>query len=165
MVRSFAILSAAAIALTCLGSCKEQGCTDIHSISYYPEAEKDDGSCMYKYATEVLVISYETEDVNGVKWDPLDDPDLYMVYSKTSSSTWDHITSVYRNAPQYVYLSNQSNWHRFTNEPWRYQLRDDDGNGSYDIIMEGTFNPLSVGNNYVELRSGKTHLYMLHSTQ
>lgn len=131
------ILSLLACSIMTLQSCKKKGCTDKNSDNYDPDAEKSDGSCVFRYATGVQVST-----PTSVGYDPFDGPDLYVKFAKKTSSTWDYVTNT--GADNYSSsLSVPSNI-MFTNEDWECEIYDYDTADPDDLIMTGTFNPLKT---------------------
>src|SRR3989344_4922568 len=110
--------------------CKKEpirGCMDNNSTYYNPSAEEDDGSCVYRYAQSVRVDAYPSTNPSSLPWDVSSNPDLYMVFGKTSSSGWDYSTQVANDAYPGAMQNITSTDIKFTNESWKFELRDDDG--------------------------------------
>jgi hypothetical protein len=118
-------------------SCKKKGCTDINADNYDSSAEKS-GTCYFRYGKTVAVIA-----PNSVNYDPLDAPDLFIRFAKTSSPQWDYTTPVVNDS--YSFTANFNNEYLFTNEEWSYEVYDEDTFDPNDLVCSGTFNPLKDG--------------------
>lgn len=128
-----------------LTQCKKEpirGCMDNNSTYYNPSAVEDDGSCVYRYAQSVRVDAYPSNSPSSLPWDVSTNPDLYMIFSKNTSSSWDYSTQVANDAYMGATQTITSTDIKFTNESWKFELRDDDGGGTYEVMVSGTFNPL-----------------------
>lgn len=119
------------------GGCKKKGCTDKNADNFESDAEKNDGSCAFRYSSAIEVNTPTTGN-----YDPFDGPDLYIQFAKKTSSTWDYKSgtgsdsySTSLTAPSVM----------FTNEEWQYELYDYDVLDPDDLIASGTFNPLADG--------------------
>lgn len=117
-------------------SCKKKGCMDINADNYDSFAQKNNGTCAFRYTSSVYV-----ESIEGANYDSFDGPELYVVISKNTSSTWDYKSSVGSNSYSTsltipIFL--------LTNEKWKYQIYDEDTVGD-DLLGEGEFNPLVDG--------------------
>jgi hypothetical protein len=140
------------------------GCTDPNAENYNVYATESNGTCKYRYAGNVKVSNFSSNNSAGNSWDLADGPDLYLVFSKTSSSTWDYSTSTVPDVQGYAELTNTSTNIRFTNESWKYELRDDDGSGLYEVVSSGTFNPMQDRHaSEVTLSIGSTTIYFTFS--
>ena len=126
---------------------KEKGCMDLDAENLDLDAEKDDGSCQYRYASSIDVNSFPSTDGNGNAWDILGDgPDIYVRFSKASSMNWDYRSNTADNtyAPSSLVILSGI---QFTNSDWHFQLMDADDTSADDLIASGTFNPLTDGSN------------------
>jgi len=131
LLTAFAIL-----ALFAFNSCKQKGCMDKNSDTYDQDAEKDDGSCTYRYSSGITI------SVPVTNWDPFDGPDLYVKFAKTSSSTWDYTSSTGSDAYSCSLTVPSA---MFTNESWDYEIYDYDTLDPDDLVASGSFNPLTSG--------------------
>jgi hypothetical protein len=136
------------------------GCTDPNAENYNQYADESNGTCRYRYAGNVKVNAYPSNNSSGNPWDLADGPDLYMVFTKANSSSWDYQTSISPNVQGNIELTNTNSSIRFTNELWKYELRDDDGAGLYEVVSSGTFNPMQDKHaTEITLSTGSTTLY------
>lgn len=127
-------------------SCKkEKGCTDLDADNYKSSAEKDDGTCKYRNAASVRIDATPSTDGSGAAWDPFSAPDLFVRFSKSSSTTWDNITNTVDEATLPASLILPNGDVKFTNENWQFQIVDADSPDDDDVIFSGTFNPLTNG--------------------
>lgn len=117
--------------------CKQKGCTDRDSDNYDPDAEKSDGSCVYRYCSGIQVTT-----PTSVGYDPVDGPELYVHFAKASSANWDNLSS--QGADSYSSLLSSPSV-QFTNENWQFEIFDYDSMDPDDLIITGTFNPLEQG--------------------
>jgi hypothetical protein len=120
-------------------SCKKKGCTDVNADNYDSQAEKS-STCLFRYGKTVSVFT-----PSSVNYDPIDEPDLYIRFSKSSSSQWDYATTVVNNS--YTLTASFNNEFLFTNEQWDYEIYDQDTFDSDDLVCSGSFNPLKDGSN------------------
>lgn len=140
------------------------GCTDPHAENYNVYADESNGTCSYRYAGNVKVNNFPSTNNSGNAWDLSDGPDLYMVFSKTNSSGWDYSTATILDVQGHAELTNTNSSIRFTNELWKYELRDDDGAGLYEVVSSGTFNPMQDRHaTEVTLSTGSTTIYFVFS--
>lgn len=117
--------------------CKQKGCTDRNSDNYDPDAEKSDGSCVYRFSSGIQIST-----PTGGGYDIADGPELYVIFKKTSSSTWDYTSSVGSNSYSALLTSPEV---QFTNEEWKFEMYDYDSLDPDDFIISGTFNPIELG--------------------
>lgn len=118
-------------------SCKKKGCMDNDADNYSSSAEKSDGSCMYRYASAV-----EISAPSSINYDPFDAPDLYIRYAKSNSANWDYVSNTGSNS----YFENFTlTPDKFTNEDWVFEVYDYDSIDPDDLILTGTFNPVTDG--------------------
>ena len=152
-----------ALFILAFSSCEEiptPGCTDPNSVDYNPNADEDNGSCRYRYASNVKVNNFPANNSSGNPWDLLDGPDMYLVFAKATSNTWDYSTVTSQDVQNFTTLTNTSTNIRFSNESWKYELRDDDGSGTYEVMSSGTFNPLQDQQaSEITLSTGATTIY------
>lgn len=122
----------------------KKGCKDMNSPDYDPEAAEGDTAeyCRYMYPIMVRITTFPANNNNNVPWDSLAGPDMYLVFKKDTSITWTYSTLQVNDAQGVTDLGITSSNIKFTNEVWRYELRDDDGGGTYEVMASGTFNPL-----------------------
>ncbi len=120
-----------------LTSYKKKGCTDINADNYDSSAEKST-TCYFRYGKTVAVIA-----PNSINYDPLDAPDLFIVFAKSSSPQWDYATPVVDNS--YSFTANFNVEHMFTDEQWDYEVYDQDTFDEDDLVCSGSFNPLKDG--------------------
>lgn len=160
------MLSFVALSSFMVNSCGKipiKGCMDRNSPDYNPSADEDNGSCRYRYAGNVRVDAFpanNTANSPATPWDPLDGPDMYFVFKKATSTSWDYSTATNQDVQYFTELTNSSSNIQFTNEEWRYELRDDDGTGTYEVMASGTFNPLQAENvSILTLSTGTTTIY------
>lgn len=113
--------------------------------NYDPDAEKDDGSCRYRYAASVRIDAIPATDGSGAAWDPFSAPDLYVRFAKSSSSTWTYTTNTVDEAVTPASLILPNGDVKFTNENWQFQILDHDSPDADDLIYSGTFNPITNG--------------------
>jgi hypothetical protein len=119
-----------------LSSCKKKGCTDIDADNYDSSAEKS-SVCKFRYGNNVTVYT-----PNSVNYDPLDAPDLYVRFAKSSSSSWDYNTTIGSNSNS---LTANFTDFLFGNEQWDFEVYDYDTLDADDLVCSGTFNPLTDG--------------------
>ncbi len=124
------------LSVASLSSCKKEGCTDIDADNYDSSAEKS-SVCKFRYGNNVTV--YTPASVN---YDPLDAPDLYMRFAKSSSSSWDYTTTTVSNSNS---LSATFTDFLFGNEQWDFEVYDYDTLDADDLVCSGSFNPLTDG--------------------
>jgi hypothetical protein len=133
----FLSLALAVVSVSFLSSCKKKGCSDINADNYDSSAEKS-GTCYFRYGSSVSVIA-----PNSVNYDPLDAPDLFIRFAKSSSPQWDYTTPVVDNS--YSFTANFATEFLFTNEQWDYEVYDYDTFDANDLVCSGSFNPLEDG--------------------
>ena len=127
-----------------LVSCSKEGCTDDNADNYDASADVNTG-CVYRYFSSIEV---QVPDA----YDDLSAPDLYVQFSKNSSSTWDHSTTQVNN-------SVSATWSFTTDlvmtiELWDIVVMDDDDISSDEQIYRTSFNPLSETSNPILLTNG-----------
>lgn len=134
----------AIVTVLSFSNCGRRGCTDIDADNYDDGAKRDDGDCMYRFASGINVNAFPTLDGNGNLWDPTGGPDVYVRFAKQSSATWDYVSSTASDsyAPTSLLVSGGI---KFTNEDWQFQLMDYDWPSADDVIASGTFNPVTTG--------------------
>jgi hypothetical protein len=133
------------LVINILPSCKKKGCTDRDADNFDENAEKSDGSCQCRYASSVRIDAIPSTDGSGSAWDTFSAPDLFVRFSKSSSSTWDYVTNTVSDASFPTSLILPSGDVKFTNENWQFQIVDYDSPDPNDVIYSGTFNPLTNG--------------------
>lgn len=128
-----------------ISSCSKKGCEDPNADNFDEDAQRDDGSCLFRFTSGINVNAFPALDGNGNAWDVAGAPDIYIRFAKAASSTWDHSTSTMTDAsaPTSVIVLNEPI--KFTNEDWQFQVMDYDWPSADDVMASGTFNPLVAG--------------------
>lgn len=141
-------LIALVASMTLLNSgCGKKGCTDPDADNHDNDAKRDDGQCLYRFASAINVNVFPVLDGNNNDWDIGGAPDVYVRFKRSASTTWDYETNTATDsyAPFSLILLTANI--KFTNEDWQFQLMDYDWPSSDDLIASGTFNPLKMGSN------------------
>jgi hypothetical protein len=136
-MKNLSLLTLALVSGVFITSCTKKGCTDFNADNYDGSAVKS-GTCFFRYGSSVAVIA-----PNNVNYDPLDAPDLFIRFAKSSSSQWDYTTPVVNDS--YSFTANFNEEFLFTNEQWDYQVYDEDTFDPNDLVCSGSFNPLQDG--------------------
>lgn len=147
------------IATTALFGCKKEGCTDANADNYEKSASKSDNSCTYRYPTAVVVNNIPATNTNGTPWDDGSPADVYVRFSKSTANDWLFTTETEADATTPVTFTINNAATYFTNEDWKYEVRDFDLLTGDETIAQGVFNPLSSGQNgSINITNGNTSL-------
>lgn len=135
-------------------SCRKEGCMDINSFNYDPDAKVNDGICSYRYLKTISITKlpdiyqlamYDQNTFGG----PYPDMQFRMVkkYDNPVKDYFDLITDVeYDVFSPFVWEVSITNEHLLTNLEYHYELVDIDQDGE-EIILSGTFIPAEVYHN------------------
>ena len=147
------------------GCTKIKGCTDKNAESYNSLADKDNGSCVYRYPSAVKVVSVPATNTDGSNWDLTDGPDVYVRFTKSTANNWLYTTATQDNfsSPVTFTLSGVTDY--FTNEDWKYEVWDKDSPDADDLMASGTFNPLSGSGGNINIINGSTSLIIQYTVK
>lgn len=130
-----------------IAACKKEGCTDANADNFDREADKSDNSCTYRYPVAVKVNSLPAAKPNGESWDAADGADVYVRFTKSTGDSWLYTTTTdedYNGAVTFT-IANAANY--FTNEQWKFEIKDADLLSEDELMASGTFNPVEGGIN------------------
>lgn len=134
-------------------SCRKEGCMDINSASYDPDAKVNDGICSYRYLKTISIN--KLPDIYQLGMFDMDDPDLerrfpdflfrmVKTYDNPEENYFDLITDVkFDIYSPIVWEVSITNEYLLTNSEYHYELVDVDHEGD-EIIMSGVFIPSEV---------------------
>jgi hypothetical protein len=131
-----------------LFSCRKEGCLDINSANYDPEAKVNDGICSYRYLKTVSVTNlpdiytlamYDQDTYGG----PYPDMQFRLVkkYDEQIINYFDLVTQIQYDAySPFIWEVNIKDEYLITKSEYQYELVDIDREGE-EIILSGTFIP------------------------
>jgi hypothetical protein len=132
-------------------SCRKEGCMDINSASYDPDAKVNDGICSYRYLKTISITRlpdiyqlamYDQETFGG----PYPDMQFRMTkkYNNPVKDYFDLITDIeYDVFSPFVWEVSITNEYLLTNSEYQYELVDIDRDRE-EIILSGIFIPSEV---------------------
>lgn len=135
-------------------SCRKEGCMDINSANYDPNAKVNDGICSYRYLKTISITKlpdiytlamFDQETYGG----PYPDMQFRMVrkYDEQVNNYFDLVTEIqYDVYSPYTWEVNITDEYLISNLEYRYELADIDREGE-EIIVSGIFIPAEVYRN------------------